>query len=107
MVDNAAWISNQGGISDEVGYTDGGIVHPAFVAEAKFTVEVAVVAGVNDEGVVGLADGVDFVEHSAKGIVYTADCANVVAHKGVVAFIVLESVGAFEQGCGFAVARSA
>ena len=65
------------------------------------------VAGVYDEGVVGLSNGVNFVEYPAQGIIYAAHGAHVVAHKGVVAFVVFEVVRAFAKGSGFAIARCA
>ena len=104
IFNDTAWIGDQVGIAYEVGHTNGGFVHPAFVAQAEFAVEVAVVAGVNDQCVIGLSDFIDFVERSSKGIVYASHGAHVVAHKGVVAFIVLEAVGAFTKCAGFAIA---
>ena len=84
-----------------------GVIHPAFVAEAKFAVEVAVVAGVYNECVVGLSNGINFVEYPAQGIIYAVHGAYVVAHKGVVAFIVFEVVRTFSESSGFAIARCA
>ena len=103
----APGVGDEVGISHEVGHADGWIIHPSFVAEAKFAVEVAVVAGVYDECVVGLSNGVDFVEYPAQGIIDAAHGAYVVAHKGVVAFVVFEVVRAFAKGSGFAIARRA
>ena len=103
----ATGVGDEVGISHEIGYADGWVIHPAFVAEAKFAVEVAVVAGVYDECVVGLSNGVNFVEYPAQGIIYAAHGAYVVAHKGVVAFIVFEVVRTFAKSSGFAVARRA
>lgn len=103
----ATGVGDEVGISHEIGYADGWVIHPAFVAEAKFAVEVAVVAGVYDECVVGLSNGVNFVEYPAQGIIYAAHGAHVVAHKGVVAFVVFEVVRTFAKGSGFAIARCA
>lgn len=103
----ATGVGDEVGISHEIGYADGWVIHPAFVAEAKFAVEVAVVAGVYDECVVGLSNGVDFVEYPAQGIIYAAYGAHVVAHEGVVAFVVFEVVRTFAKGSGFAIARRA
>ena len=103
----ATGVGDEVGISHEIGHADGWVIHPAFVAEAKFAVEVAVVAGVYDECVIGLSNGVDFVEYPAQGIIYAAHGAYVVAHKGVVAFVVFEVVRTFSKGSGFAFARRA
>ena len=103
----ATGVGDEVGISHEIGYADRWIIHPAFVAKAKFAVEVAVVAGVYDECVVGLSNGVNFVEYPAQGIIDAAHGAYVVAHEGVVAFVVFEVVRAFAKGSGFAVARRA
>ena len=103
----APGVGDEVGISHEVGHADGWIIHPSFVAEAKFAVEVAVVAGVYDECVVGLSNGVDFVEYPAQGIIDAAHGAYVVAHKGVVAFVVFEVVRTFAESSGFAIARRA
>ena len=103
----ATGVGDEVGIAHEIGYADGWVIHPAFVAEAKFAVEVAVVAGVYDECVVGLSNGVNFVEYPAQGIIYAAHGAHVVAHKGVVAFVVSVIIRAFAKGSGFAIARCA
>lgn len=103
----APGVGDEVGIAHEIGHADGWVIHPAFVAEAKFTVEVAVVAGVYDECVVGLSNGVNFVEYSAQGIIDAAHGAHVVAHEGVVAFVVFEVVRTFAKGSGFAIARRA
>ena len=103
----APGVGDEVGISHEIGHADGWVIHPAFVAEAKFAVEVAVVAGVYDECVVGLSNGVNFVEYPAQGIIHAAHGAYVVTHKGVVAFIVFEVVRTFAKGSGFAIARRA
>ena len=104
---DATGVGDEVGISHEIGYADGWVIHPAFVAQAKFAVEVAVVAGVYNERVVGLSNGVNFVECSAQGIINAAHGAYVVAHKGVVAFVVFEVVRTFAKGSGFAIARCA
>ena len=103
----ATGVGYEVGISHEIGHADGWVIHPAFVAEAKFAVEVAVVAGVYDECVIGLSNGINFVEYPAQGIIDAAHGAYVVAHKGVVTFVVFEVVRAFAKGSGFAVARCA
>ena len=103
----ATGVGDEVGISHEIGHADGWVIHPAFVAEAKFAVEVAVVAGVYDERVVGLSNGINFVEYPAQGIIYAAHGAYVVAHEGVVAFVVFEVVRTFSESSGFAIARRA
>ena len=103
----APWVGDEVGIAHEIGYANGWIIHPAFVAEAKFAVEVAVVTGVYNECVIGLSNGINFVEYPAQGIIYSAHGAYVVAHKGVVAFVIFEVVRAFAKGSGFAIARRA
>ena len=103
----ATGIGDEVGISHEIGYADGWVIHPAFVAESKFAVEVAVVAGVYNECVIGLSNGVNFVQYPTQGIIYAAYGAYVVAHKGVVAFVVFVVIGTFAKGSGFAVARCA
>ncbi len=103
----APGVGDEVGIAHEIGYADGWVIHPAFVAQAKFAVEVAVVAGVYDECIIGLSNGVDFVEYPAQGIIYAAHGAYVVAHKGVVAFVVFEVVRTFVESSGFAIARRA
>ena len=103
----ATGVGDEVGISHEIGHADGWVIHPAFVAQAKFAVEVAVVAGVYDECVIGLSNGVNFVEYPAQGIIDTAHGAYVVAHEGVVAFVVFEVVRTFAKGSGFAIARCA
>ena len=103
----APGVGDEIGIAHEIGDADGWVIHPAFVAEAKFAVEVAVVAGVYDECVVGLSNGVNFVEYPAQSIIDAAHGAYVVAHKGVVAFVVFEVVRTFAKSSGFAVARRA
>ena len=103
----ATGVGDEVGIAHEIGYADRWVIHPAFVAETKFAVEVAVVAGVYDECVVGLSNGVNFVEYPAQGIIHTAHGAYVVTHKGVVAFVVSEVVRTFAESSGFAIARCA
>ena len=103
----APGVGDEVGIAHEIGYADGWVIHPAFVAKAKFAVEVAVVAGVYNECAVGLPNGINFVEYPAQGIIYAAHGAYVVAHKGVVAFVVFEVVRTFAKGSGFAIARRA
>ena len=103
----ATGVGDEIGIAHEIGHADRWVIHPAFVAQAKFAVEVAVVAGVYDECVAGLSNGINFVECSTQGIIHAAHGAHVVAHEGVVAFIVFIVVRTFAKGSGFAIARCA
>ena len=77
MVDDGAF-GEEPGVADEEGDADGFFVERAFVAGVVFAEVVAIVAGVDDDGVVGEAEGIEGVEETCDVVIDAGDVAEVV-----------------------------
>ena len=85
------------GVAHEEGHAQGFLVHQALVEPAVIAEEEALVGGVDDDGVVGQAFGVEVIEQPADVVVDALDAAQVVLD--------VDLVGPLAQGVALEVGR--